>query len=347
MRIAVFSTRSHDREFLEAANAELEAGHELVFLEPRLLPQTVSLGFGFEAICAFVNDQLDGPVLRELAEHGTRHVLLRSAGFNHVNLEAAEELGVHIARVPAYSPASVAEHTVALILGLNRKTHRAYQRVREGNFALQGLLGFDLQGRCVGVVGTGKIGQAFARIMLGFGCEVLASDPDPDPECESMGVTYLAHEELLERADIVSLHCPLTPQTHHFIDDAALERMRPGAMLINTSRGALVDTRAVISALKRGQLGALGLDVYEEEGDMFFQDLSDEVLQDDVFARLLTFPNVLITAHQAFFTRDALERIAQTTVQNAAALGRGELDQAHLVKTQTHLGPQGPDTDAS
>lgn len=324
MKLAVFSTKPYDRSFLEAANER--HGHEVVFLEPRLTAETAPLAGGFEGVCAFVNDVLDREVLRALSAGGTRLVALRSAGFNHVDLEAAGELGITVARVPAYSPHAVAEHAAALILALNRRIHRAYNRVREGNFALHGLLGFDLHGRTVGVVGTGRIGAVFSRIMAGFGCRILAMDPYPDEELRAEGVAYVGPDRLFPESDIIALHAPLTPETHHLIDAAALERMRPGVMLVNTSRGALVDTRAVIDALKSGRIGALGLDVYEEEGDLFFEDLSEEVIRDDVFTRLLTFPNVLITAHQAFFTREAMERIAATTLENATAFERGRGD---------------------
>ena len=314
MRVAVFSTKAYDRRFLDEANA---AGrHELVYLEPRLDAATAPAAAGCQAVCAFVNDQLDAGVLAALHGFGVRMAALRSAGFNHVDLAAAARLGIAVGRVPEYSPYAVAEHTVALVLTLNRKIHRAHARVREGNFALDGLLGFDLHGRTVGVVGTGKIGLAFCRIMRGFGCRVLAFDPSHDPVAASEGVAYVELPELLAHSDIVSLHCPLTPATHHLIDAAALRRMKHGAMLVNTSRGAVVDTRAVIQALKAGTLGSLGLDVYEEEADLFFRDLSGEVLRDDVFARLLTFPNVVITGHQAFFTEDALRAIARTTLAN-------------------------------
>ena len=314
MRLAIYSTRPHDREFLTRANGP--GRHELLFLEARLDATTVAAADGAKSVCVFVNDRLDAEVLRGLHAGGVRLVALRCAGFNHVDLAAAAALGLAVGRVPEYSPHAVAEHTAALVLTLNRKIHRAYNRVREGNFALEGLLGFDLCGRTVGLVGTGRIGTCFARIMAGFGCRVLATAPDLNPECTALGVAYVDLAELLARSDIVSLHCPLTPQTRHLIDAAALTRMRRGAMLINTSRGAVVDTRAVIAALKSGQLGSLGLDVYEEEADLFFRDLSDEVLHDDLFARLLTFPNVVITGHQAFFTADALAAIAQTTLAN-------------------------------
>ncbi|TGD60369.1 2-hydroxyacid dehydrogenase [Tabrizicola sp. WMC-M-20] len=317
MRVDVFSAKPHDRSFLSlAANGQ---ALELTFHEARLNRDTARLAASAEVVCAFVNDDLSAEVVIELAALGVRMIALRSAGFNHVDLIAARAAGLSVARVPAYSPHAVAEHTVALILALNRKTHRAYNRVREGNFALDGLMGFDMHGKVAGIVGTGLIGTVLARILRGFGCEVLASDPQPSAECEVLGVTYVPMEELLSRSDIITLQCPLTPATHHLINDTAITAMKPGAMLINTSRGAVIDTRAVTRGLKSGQIGALGLDVYEEEGDLFFEDLSDSFIPDDVFARLLTFPNVLITGHQGFFTREALEAIAETTIANIAA----------------------------
>ncbi len=325
MRLALFSPKAYDRASFEAANRK--HGHEISFLEPRLTVETAALARGFPAVCVFVNDCVDGAVLQRLAEGGTRLVVLRCAGFNNVDLPAARRLGVTVARVPAYSPHAVAEHTVGLMLTLNRKLHRAYNRVREGNFALDGLLGFDLHGRIVGVVGTGKIGILVARIMRGFGCRVLAHDPYPNPEIAAMGGEYLSLDRLFAESDIVTLHCPLTPESRHLVNAAVLRRMKRGVMLINTSRGGLVDTRAVIAALKSGQVGYLGLDVYEEEADLFFEDLSHAPIQDDVFTRLLTFPNVVITGHQAFFTREALESIAETTLANVTAFetGRGTL----------------------
>lgn len=317
MKVAVFSTKPYDRHFLEAANAT--AGHGLSFLEARLSGESAALADGFEAVCAFVNDDLGASVLEDLHRRGVRLVALRSAGFNNVDLDAARGLGLRVARVPAYSPHAVAEHTLALILALNRKVHRAYNRVREGNFALEGLLGFDVRGKTVGIVGTGKIGEALARILSGFGCRLLANDIAPNPACEAMGVAYVAREELFAQSDIVSLHCPLTPDTHHMISAATLPQLKRGMMLVNTSRGAVVDTRAVIRGLKDGIVGSLGLDVYEEEADLFFEDLSDRFIRDDVFARLLTFPNVLITGHQAFFTQEALTAIAETTIANITA----------------------------
>lgn len=313
MKTAVFSTKPYDREFLIAANA---GAHELHFLEANLDASTALLAAGFGAVCVFVNDTVDAPVLKQLAGVGTRLIALRCAGFNSVDLAAAKRNGIAVVRVASYSPHAVAEHTVGLILALNRHLHRAYNRVREGNFALDGLLGFDLNGRTAGLIGTGRIGAVVAKILRGFGCEVLTMDPFQNPDCLALGVRYVTLDELLDRSDIISLHCPLAPENHHIIDTAALARMKTGAMLINTSRGALVDTIAVIEALKSGKLGYLGLDVYEEEGDIFFEDLSNTIIRDDVFTRLLTFPNVLITGHQAFFTRNALEKIAATTIAN-------------------------------
>jgi D-lactate dehydrogenase len=317
MRITVFSTQRHDREFLDRANAA--GNHVLQYVEARLEAATAALAGGSQAVCAFVNDRLDAATLEVLQSLGVKLVLLRCAGFNQVDLAAAARLGLTVARVPEYSPHAVAEHAVALLLALNRKIHRAYARVREGNFMLDGLLGFDLHGSTVGVIGTGRIGACFARIMLAFGAQVLASDPIPNAALAEAGVRYVALPELFADSDVVSLHCPLNASTHHLVDDAALKVMKPGALLVNTSRGGVVDTRALIAALKRKQLGGLALDVYEEEGDLFFRDLSADVVQDDVFARLLTFPNVLITGHQGFFTRQALTAIATTTLANASA----------------------------
>jgi len=319
MRATVFSTKPYDRRFLDCANAASGDRHRLRYIEARLTEDSAPLASGAEAVCAFVNDVLDRQVLEQLATGGTRLVALRSAGFNHVDLAAAADLGIAVARVPAYSPNAVAEHTIALILSLNRKIHRAYARVREGNFALDGLLGFDLRGRTAGIVGAGKIGIAVARILAGFGCRVLVYDPILSSEISAIGAQAVPLDRLLAESDIVSLHCPLTPETQHLIDHDALARMKHGVMLINTGRGALVDTAALIGGLKSGAIGYLGLDVYEEEGDLFFEDLSDQVLQDDVFARLLTFPNVLITGHQAFFTAEALAEIARTTIENLSS----------------------------
>lgn len=317
MRILFFSSHGYDEESFRAANAA--HGFELVFQHARLDADTAALAAGFEVVCPFVNDTVDAAVLERLAAGGVRLIALRSAGFNHVDLAAAHRLGLPVVRVPAYSPYAVAEHAVGMILTLNRRLHRACNRTREGDFSLDGLLGFDLHGKTVGVVGTGQIGRVFAGIMAGFGCRLLACDPYPSDAVRALGAHYVPLNALLRDADIVSLHCPLTADTHHLINARTLAAMKPGAMLINTSRGGLIDSPALIAALKRRQLGHLGLDVYEEEGDLFFEDRSDELLQDDVLARLLTFPNVIVTAHQAFFTREALTAIADTTLANVAA----------------------------
>jgi len=322
MKVAVFSTKPYDKAFLEAANADHR--HDLVFLETRLTGETTALASGFPAVCVFVNDQLDEAVLGTIARSGTQLVALRCAGFNNVDLAMAHKLGMTVVRVPAYSPHAVAEHTVGLILTLNRNIHRAYNRVREGNFALDGLLGFDLNNRTVGIIGTGQIGAVVAQILKGFGCHLIAHDPFPNPALAGIDVRYAELSEVFVESDILTLHCPLTPETYHLISTEALQEMKTGVMLINTSRGALLDTQAVIDALKSGKIGYLGLDVYEEEADLFFEDLSGRVIQDDTFARLLTFPNVLITGHQAFFTRNALEQIAATTLANITAFARGE-----------------------
>lgn len=329
MKLAFFSTKPYDRRFFEAAN--LSGAHDLAFFEAKLTVHTAKLADGFDGVCVFVNDPLDQGVLEKLAAQGCKLILLRCAGFNNVDLDAADRLGLTVCRVPVYSPYAVAEHTVALILTLNRKVHKAYNRVRDGNFAIDGLIGFDLHDKAVGIVGTGRIGQIMAKICTGFGCEVLASDLNPSPECEALGVTYLPFDELAARSDIVSLMCPLTPQTHHMISAESVAKMKPGVMLVNTSRGGLIDAKAVINGLKTGQIGSVALDVYEEEGDVFFEDLSDQVLQDDVLARLLSFPNVLITSHQAFFTQEAMQEIARTTLTNATGYAKGEIDDANRV----------------
>ena len=338
MKVAVFSTKNYDRSSLTAANETAGGPHAIEYFEAHLDVRTAALAAGATAVCPFVNDRVDRATLAALREQGVKLVALRSAGFNNVDLNAAEELGVWVARVPAYSPWAVAEHAAALILALNRKTHRAYARVREGNFALDGLLGFDLHGRTVGLVGVGRIGLVMARIMAGFGCTIIAHDPEPNPELGALGGRYVPLDELLSSSDIISLHCPLTPETRHLIDETALERMKRGVMLINTSRGAVVDTRALIDGLKSGRIGYLGLDVYEEEGDLFFEDLSDQLIQDDVFARLLTFPNVLITGHQGFFTVEALQAIAETTIANLTAF-EATGKPLHAVTAEEHYCP--------
>ena len=323
MRVAVFSTKGYDRRFLEAANAKF--GHALSFFEARLDEQTAVLAEGHDAVCVFVNDRVDRPVLEALANTGIRTIALRCAGFNNVDLRAADALEITVVRVPAYSPHAVSEFTVALLMALDRKIHRAWARVRENNFALDGLIGRNVHGRTVGVIGTGRIGALVARAFrLGFGCEVLASDVAPDPELEAIGVRYVEPGELLRQVDIVSLHCPLTPETRHIVDAAAIEAARPGLIVVNTSRGGLIDTAALIEGLKSRKLGGVALDVYEQEADLFFEDLSDEIIQDDVFQRLLTFPNVLVTGHQAFLTEEALEAIATTTLDSLTRAEAGE-----------------------
>lgn len=317
MKTAVFSARPYDRRFLDEANraASARPACELLYFEVALSADTAMLARGCEAVCVFVNDRLDAAALEALHGLGIGAVLLRCAGFNNVDLAAAARLGLFVARVPAYSPEAVAEHTLALIMTLNRHTHRAYNRVREGNFMLEGLLGTTLHGKTVGIVGTGKIGLATARILRGMGCVVLGCDPAPTSQFDALG-QMVALDELLARSDIVSLHCPLTEASRHMIDAAALARMKAGAMLVNTSRGALIDTHAVIQALKSRRLGHLAIDVYEQEGALFFQDRSGEIIDDDVFQRLLTFPNVLVTGHQGFFTVEALREISATTLDN-------------------------------
>jgi len=313
MKTLVVSARSHDRQILEAHKC---GRHELQFTEVALNEETALVAQGYPAVCGFVNDTFDARALEILARGGTRFVTLRSTGFNNVDLQAAARLGITVARVSEYSPHSVAEFVVGLLLTLNRKLHKAYLRGREDYFLLDGLLGFDLHGKTIGIVGTGKIGQVLARIMAGFGCRLLGYDIHEHDQCRELGMTYVGMDELLEQSDVVSLHAPLMPQTHHLIDARAMELMKPGAILINTSRGALVDTKALIGALKAGHLAGAGLDVYEEEGGIFFRDLSAHGVSDDVFARLRTFPNVIVTGHQGFFTREALNDIAAATIAN-------------------------------
>jgi len=320
MRVVVFSTKPYDRGFLEAAN---QGRHDLAYQEPHLSVETAPLAAGADAVCLFVHDHADAAVIDALAALGVRGIALRCAGYNNIDLAAAARRGLAVSRVPAYSPHGVAEHAAALLLALDRRLHRAYSRVRDGNFALDGLLGFDLYGKTVGVIGTGKIGACFARIMAGFGCRVLAHDIVENPAVRALGAEYLPLDRLFAEAHVISLHCPLTPQTHHLIGAAALARMRKGVFLVNTGRGPLIDTAAVIRALKSGRLGGLAIDVYEEEEGVFYEDLSAAILADDVLARLLTFPNVIVTSHQAFFTREAMNAIAETTLANLDDLAAG------------------------
>jgi D-lactate dehydrogenase len=327
MIIAVFDTHRFDREALELENATF--GHELLFYEARLDQNTAKLASGCEAACVFVNDTLDRATLKILHSSGVRLIALRCAGYNQVDLPAAEELGLTVTRVPEYSPYAVAEHAVALLLALNRKLHRAYNRVRESNFSLEGLVGFDLHGKTVGVVGTGKIGAVFAKIMIGFGCRVLAYDVSPRLD---LPVKYVESSQLLAESDIISLHVPLLPSTRHFLNETTLAQLKPGAFLINTSRGALIETQALVDALKSGQVGGAALDVYEEETGVFFHDLSGQILQDDVLARLISLPSVLITSHQAFLTHEALANIASTTLETVSAFERGKVPDFVLVR---------------
>ena len=324
MRLSIFSSKPYDRRFLGRVNEEVGFGHELVFFDARLEEATVRLADGSPAVSPFVNDDLGRPVLAELAAHGTRLIALRSAGFNNVDLSAARDLGLTVMHVPDYSPYAVAEFTIALALALNRHLSRAYAHVREGNFSLQGLLGFDLHGKTAGIVGTGKIGGIVAETLLrGFGCRVLAYDPLPSDRLRQLGVEYTGLAELLRESDLVSLHCPLTDETHHLVDRRSISGMKPGVMLINTSRGGLIDTGAVIDGLKSGRIGHLGLDVYEEEARYFYEDYSSRLIDDDALSRLLTFPNVIVTSHQGFFTREAMEQIARTTLGNVRDFAEG------------------------
>jgi len=308
-----FSTKSYDKEYLSKA---IVAPHSIVFFEESLNPNTVGLLTGFDGICVFVNDKLDNNLLQQIASAGIKAIFLRCAGFNNVVISTATSLGIKVYRVPAYSPYAVAEHAVALVLTLNRKTHKAYNRVKEYNFSIERLHGFDVHGKTVGVIGTGTIGLVFAKIMLGFGCKVIAFDPTESDDAKQLGIQYVALEDVLKQADILSLHCPLNQHTRHMISTKEFSIMKHGAMLINTSRGALIDTKEAIEALKTGALGYLGIDVYEEEEKLFFHDFSESIISDDILMRLMTFPNVLITSHQAFFTHEALTQIAETTYQN-------------------------------
>jgi len=315
MKIAVFSAKRYDRDFLDAANVEK---HQLHYFEVALGTASAALAAGHDAVCIFVNDVVDAGVLEVLQHGGTKLVALRCTGFNNVDLAAAARLGVKVVRVVDYSPYSVAEHAVALLLAINRKIHRAYSRTRDFNFSLDGLMGFDLHGKTAAVVGTGKIGRIFARIMLGFGCNVIGYDKFPAAEFEALGARYATTGEIGATADVISLHCPLTPETHHIVNAESLARMKRGALLVNTSRGGLLDTEAAIEALKSGQLGGLALDVYEQEAGLFFEDLSSTIITDDVLQRLIAFPNVIVTGHQAFLTREAIATISETTLRSAS-----------------------------
>jgi D-lactate dehydrogenase len=328
MNVAVYSTHPFEKPYLIASNQDK---HELLFIDNRLTDKSAVFASDCEAICLFTGDDASAPVLQQLHQQGIKYIALRSAGFNHVDLEMAKQLGLRVARVPAYSPYAIAEHAVALILALNRKLIRAHNRIMELNFSLDGLVGFDMHGKTVGIIGTGKIGQVLAHILRGFGCRVLAFDLYPNQELiDQHQVQYVSLDELYQESDIISLHVPLNDKTRYMINADTIQKMKAGVMLINTSRGGLVDTKAVIDGLKHKHIGAVGLDVYEEEEGLFFEDHSEDILQDDVIARLMTFKNVLITSHQAFLTDTALTNIADTTIENLDAFEKGEKNENEL-----------------
>ena len=329
MKVIVFSNKPYDQTHLDKFN---QNRHQLTFISARLTSQTSSLGKGYDGVCCFVNDELDEECIHLLAKQGIKHIVMRCAGYNNVSLETCEKYGINVARVPEYSPYAVAEHAIALIMNLNRNIHRAFSRVRENYYLLDGLLGFDMHGKTVGVIGTGKIGICLINILLGFGCKVVAYDLFENDEVKKLGVQYCSLDEIFSSAEIISLHCPLTKDTHHLINETTINKMKDGVMIINTSRGALVNASDVVKGLKSGKIGHLGLDVYEEETDLFFEDFSSSILQDDIFARLLVFPNVVITGHQAFFTQEALNAISTVTINNLTALEENNLEGACLVK---------------
>ncbi|MBP1838200.1 2-hydroxyacid dehydrogenase [Formosa algae] len=316
MKVAFFSTKSYDITSFEKHNT---GAHDIIFYESTLNTKTAKLTQGCDAVCAFVNDHLHERTIKLLSEYGVKLIAMRCAGFNNVDLKAAKAANIKVVRVPAYSPMAVAEHATALIMTLNRKTHKAYNRVRDGNFSLERLTGFDMYGKTVGVIGTGKIGQYFSKIMLGFGCKIIAYDLYPNEELKALGVTYLSLDELLKSSNIISLHCPLTEDTHHLINEAAFSKMKKGTMLINTSRGGLINTIDAVEALKNQTLEYFGIDVYEQEEKLFFRDLSENIIMDDVISRLISFPNVIITSHQGFLTHEALDKIAEVTLGNLLA----------------------------
>jgi len=321
VKIAFFSTKNYDKASFEAVN---NGKHELEFFEEQLNSRNAILAEGFEAVCVFVNDKVNSTAIAALEKLNIKAIAFRCAGYNNLNLEVARQSGIRVVRVPAYSPQAVAEHAVALILTLNRKIHKAYNRVRENNFSIENLTGFNLYGKTIGVIGTGLIGKAFCEIMRGFGCRVLAHDIFEQEALIQKGINYLPLDDVLMQSDILSLHCPLLPETHHLINKNNLTKMKQGAMLINTSRGGLLNTQDVIESLKARHLGYLGIDVYEQEAGIFFRDLSESIIEDDTISRLLTFPNVIITGHQGFFTKEALEQIAVTTLNSLTAIETGQ-----------------------
>ncbi|SFD00110.1 2-hydroxyacid dehydrogenase [Pragia fontium] len=322
MKLAIYSTKQYDRKYIDIANKRF--GLNLEFFDFKLSPQTAKTAEGCEAVCIFVNDDGSRPVLEELAKLGVKILALRCAGFNNVDLDAAHELGLQVVRVPAYSPEAVAEHAIGLMMSLNRRIHRAYQRTRDANFSLEGLIGFNMHNRTAGIIGTGKIGVATMRILKGFGMRLLAFDPYPSAQALELGAEYVDLPTLYAESDVISLHCPLTPENHHLLNAEAFNQMKNGVMIINTSRGGLIDSPAAIDALKQQKIGSLGMDVYENERDLFFEDKSNDVIQDDVFRRLSSCHNVLFTGHQAFLTEEALLSISETTLQNVLQLERGE-----------------------
>lgn len=322
MKIAVFSTKSYDKVYLEKNQGKHK--HTFTYFETALNADTTNLAIGYEGICIFVNDKIDKKTIENLSKNGIKLIALRCAGFNNVDLKAAQEKNIKVVRVPAYSPQAVAEHAVAIILTLNRKTHKVYNRVRESNFSLENLTGFNLYGKTVGVIGTGQIGVAFCKIMIGFGCKIIAYDIQKSEDLISQGIQYQGLNEVLKNSDIISLHCPLTPKTTHIFQKSTFSKMKDGVMLINTSRGALIKTKDAIEALKNRKIGYLGIDVYEQEEHLFFKDLSESIIQDDLIQRLISFPNVLITPHQGFFTEEALTQIAVTTIKNISDFEEGK-----------------------
>lgn len=322
MKVAVFSTQEYDREFFDKFNKDYD--HDLTYFDTALNSSTTILTEGYEAVCVFVNDKVCKETIEQLSKKGIKLIVLRCAGFNNVAIEIATQNNIKVVRVPSYSPQAIAEHTVALILTLARKTHKAYNRIREGNFSLNKLMGFNLYGKTVGVIGTGNIGAAFCKIMLGFGCKVIACDLKETSELIKSGIEYKTLDQVLSDSDIISFHCPLTPETHQLLNKASIAKLKTGAMVINTSRGALFNTSDVIDGLKTGKIGYLGIDVYEEEENLFFKDLSESIIQDDVFERLASFHNVLITPHQGFFTNEAFEQITKTTLQNITDFQNGK-----------------------
>ncbi|NMP33162.1 2-hydroxyacid dehydrogenase [Thalassotalea sp. M1531] len=328
-KVAVFSSKKYDQVFINRFNQNTDLVFE--FFESKLSAETVELAHNFDAICIFVNDEANTQVLHKLTELGIKTIALRCAGFNNVDIECAQSLGMKICRVPEYSPEAVAEHTVGLMLTLSRKFHKAYNRIREDNFSLDGLMGFNLNKKTVGIIGAGHIGLATLKILKGFGCKLIANDPYPNPEAVNLGVNFVELEQLFSKSDIISLHCPLNSETRHIINEQSLNYMKPNAMLINTSRGGLIDSHSVVTALKRKKLGYLGIDVYELESNLFFEDLSGEIIQDDIFARLSTFPNVLITGHQGFFTEEAISTIANTTINSLSILLNGKVLEEHFL----------------